>query len=304
VATCDTLVPTPPPIPPCYNNGTFCNGQGDCVVDNVTLIEACVCLDGFTGLNCSQPPIPPCFNNGSFCNGNGACVNDTCECIPLFKGSNCSTPNPPPLSCLNLSFVTNCSDCLQQTNALGLDCAWCPNVTEALLLLKSGNCINATACKTPYIACNAPAPFTPPACPDNCTNNGICVNSSVCAMLESTKGNGDCGKYKHPQFGCPNCGKNANATAKNNQTSACACYSGASGLNCAVVGGKSLALAALSAGIVAAIVIAALLLFAIFGGGTYAISQKVIASDEASVYNNPLYDGQKKDNFSPIHQQC
>jgi hypothetical protein len=67
------------------------------------------------------------------------------------------------------------------------------------------------------------------------------------------------------------CGDNANTSRRYNQTGACACFAGYTGLNCALFGAKTLvALAALGAGLIALIVILALLGAAMAGGGAVA----------------------------------
>jgi hypothetical protein len=68
------------------------------------------------------------------------------------------------------------------------------------------------------------------------------------------------------------CGTNANISRGYNQTGACACNQGFTGLNCAIIATKTLvALAALGAGLIALIVILALLGAAMCGGGAIAV---------------------------------
>jgi hypothetical protein len=67
------------------------------------------------------------------------------------------------------------------------------------------------------------------------------------------------------------CGDNANTSRRYNQTGACACFQGYTGLNCALFGAKTLvALAALGAGLIAMIVILAIVGAAMAGGGAMA----------------------------------
>jgi len=139
----------------------------------------------------------------------------------------------------------------------------------------------------------------PPTCPDNCTGNGRCVNLSTCAQIDSDnkKNHGnDTGAYDL------SCGTNAATAKKNNQTGACACFQGFTGLNCALIGKKNDVIigAALGAGLIALIVIMALLGAAIFGGGAVAVSTGVAGATEATVFNNPLA-GQDNLFHNPLH---
>jgi hypothetical protein len=116
----------------------------------------------------------------------------------------------------------------------------------------------------------------PPQCADNCSNNGICVNFSYCQQLAID----NVAKYGNDTAAYPlSCGANANISAAYNQTGACACYQGFTGLNCGIVGSKTLvALAALSAGLIALIVVMALLGAAVCGGGAVAVYVFLLSS--------------------------
>jgi len=138
-----------------------------------------------------------------------------------------------------------------------------------------------------FFSCTGPVVVIPPTCPDNCTKNGRCVNLSTCNQIQAEnvkKFGNNTGAY--PQ----SCGNNSARAKANNQTGACACFQGFSGLNCAIVGKKNDVIigAALGAGLIALIVIMALLGAAIFGGGAVAVSTGVAGATEATVFNNPM----------------
>jgi len=58
----------------------------------------------------------------------------------------------------------------------------------------------------------------------------------------------------------------------------------------------------LAAGIIAAIVIAALIaLCAIAGGGTYAVASQMNADHETEVMSNPLFQGRGDECSNPLH---
>jgi len=164
-------------------------------------------------------------------------------------------------------------------------------------ILISGSCIEDYICgNNSYYSCQAPAPFFPPSCPDNCTGHGVCVNTSDCAALNAANPQGqDATK--------PVCDAlNANYSASRNDTSLCACYPGNSGLNCAVAGGSLAALAALAGGIVALIVVLAALAAAGFaGGGAYAIASAAGGGPGFGVVNNPIFKDSGTGGENPLH---
>jgi hypothetical protein len=138
----------------------------------------------------------------------------------------------------------------------------------------------------------------PPVCPDNCSGNGICVNLSTCEKLEKEnkkKFGADTGLY------LLSCGANANTSKSFNQTGACACYQGFIGLNCLIVGKISnIVFAALGAGLIALIVILAILGAALAGGGAAAVSNQVASPSDATVMTSPLYQSNNASGTNPI----
>jgi len=97
------------------------------------------------------------------------------------------------------------------------------------------------------------------------------------------------------------CGTNANQSKEFNQTGACACFQGFVGLNCAIVGRKTLvALAGLAAGLIALIVIAALLAAACASGGAVAVSSGVANASDGAIVNSPLYQANESSGANPL----
>jgi hypothetical protein len=148
------------------------------------------------------------------------------------------------------------------------------------------------------VSCQPPIKVIPPVCPDNCSNNGICVNLTKCAELEKEnkqKYGNETGLY------LLSCGTNANQSKEFNQTGACACFQGFVGLNCALEGRRTLlGLAGLAAGLIALIVIAALLCAALAGGGAVAVSSGVTNPTDGTVINSPLYSANESSGVNPM----
>jgi len=93
-----------------------------------------------------------------------------------------------------------------------------------------------------------------------------------------------------------------NASRANNQTGACACFQGYTGLNCALIGKKTLiALAALGAGLIALIVVLALVGAAVAAGGAAAVGTSVGAGSDAVITNNPLHQPKGAEVNNPLH---
>jgi hypothetical protein len=80
--------PPPPPPPPCYNDGTFCNGNGVC---NRTSGQ-CNCTSPYSGQSCNKTDIPTVI---------------TCKTIE--------------------NKTKNCEECLSISTYLKLNCIWCAN---------------------------------------------------------------------------------------------------------------------------------------------------------------------------------
>jgi len=238
----------------------------------------------------TTPQAPPCFNNGQFCSGRGQCLNDTCVCdTNNATGVACEiVPTPPPKECKDLG-AQNCFDCKIFGQSVSLNCSWCPLTNDTLLFLVNGTCGLPGECphNKSLFTCQPPITIIPPTCPDNCTGNGVCVNLTTCDKLEkdNKRDHGDdTGAY------LLSCGDNANKSREYNQTGACACFQGATGINCALIGKKSLvALAALGAGLIALIVILAIVAAIVAGGGAAAVGTGVGGATEGAVVNNPLH---------------
>jgi hypothetical protein len=165
-STTNTTNPPPPPTElPCYNNGSFCSGNGVC---NQTA-NACTCNDGYEGANCSAviPPPPTCVSMPADCTGcvsnpqGIACVwcidvaGDRCttadQCQQAALGCSTIVPYTPP-PCQNASDCNNAGTCVNGTegsycqcdkNARGADCGGGGLSTLAKALAISGGIIAA-----------------------------------------------------------------------------------------------------------------------------------------------------------------
>jgi hypothetical protein len=189
---------------------------------------------------------------------------------------------------------------LAAASALGLGCAWCPNTTEPFEKLLKGQCIEDYVCgNLSFYACIPPTDFIPPECPDNCTGNGICVNASFCKWIYAQPDH----VWRHENGKAYTCDQNIlNDTLARNQSNLCACVDGQGGLNCilaatplnlALVGG-------IAAGILALIIVLAILGLALCGGGAYAATTAIASEPTGSIDVNPLYVGAGTDMSNPL----
>jgi len=170
-------------------------------------------------------------------------------------------------------------------------------MVKKVLDLDNGLC--SVSCAEAVTTCQPLIEIIPPTCPDNCSNQGKCVNLSYCDALEKENirnyGN-ETGDYKE------SCGTNANVSRGFNQTGACACFQGFVGLNCALVGrNNALVLAAaLSAGLIALIVILAILGAALAGGGAAAVAGGVVSNSDPVIIDSPLYEANNASGSNPL----
>jgi hypothetical protein len=166
--------------------------------------------------------------------------------------------------------------------------------------LNSGQCIEDYVCgNLSFYACTPPSVFTPPECPDNCTGNGICVNVSYCLQIQAMP---DGVIYLDGiAYSCDQ--GNLNDTLSRNQSALCICIDGQTGINCLGVGTPlNLALVGgIAAGILALIIILAILGLALCGGGAYAATTALASEPAGAVEVNPLYIGAGADAANPLY---
>jgi len=237
-------------------------------------------------LNCTDNP--PCYNDGKYCNGNGICVNCKCQCEKTCTAIDCDPASCNPPSCIDLK-VSNCSTCQELATASGLLCVWCPNSTEQRSLTV-GVCVEDYLCPSnPIVRCTPPVDVLIDDCPDNCTHHGICINKSLCKSIEGKK---------QPDGKIYTCAPSANRT---NVTRVCACLHNYKGLNCAIVAGAGLLAPLLTAGIIAAIIIAVLFGLMLAGGGAVAATNAFATENLTSVHNNPLYKPSAVNAENPLY---
>ena len=118
----------------CLINGT-CDCLGTCLNGGYCFVGKCICLGGFSGVNCGQCS-PPCQNAGT-CSNNG-----TCECPEMFYGSRCE---------LSYNGTTN-SDISQRTNDITNSTS---NPTDQLISSTLILVIIATVVPTIICSCTA-----------------------------------------------------------------------------------------------------------------------------------------------------
>lgn len=76
------------------------NASSNCpkCVNGVCVNDMCICLDGWTGTDCTTPVTPSdCPTvDGKICNSEGSCVNNLCVCNSGWSGVDCSKPSICP----------------------------------------------------------------------------------------------------------------------------------------------------------------------------------------------------------------
>jgi len=289
---------------PCPDSLQGCCGQGRCN----DIIGQCECTNidaqhnhttccpiviphtptptpGSTPTPTPTPPGGDCYNGGAYCNGNGLCQNRTCVCFPqpdgvVLSGVSCNETVLIPPDCESLK-VSNCSECLDLSRSRGIQCVWCPNSTNQNVYSR-GSCVPDFNCpNNSLFRCEPPPVVKPPQCPDNCTGNGVCVNATKCDDPTFEGKEQKNGKTY-------SCKANKNATA--NASVLCACIPGFAGINCALIAaGTDILAPVLAAGIIAAIVLAALLGLLCAGGGAAAAATGLAGANTTSIVNNPIY---------------
>ena len=256
----------------------LCCGGGVCN----DAVGTCTCFDppNSDPTNCcptvTQPPgvDPPCFNGGAYCSGHGRCnvtvnPNGTCDCIPEanvnYIGDACETPVTGPICAM---YSGDCTTCQNNATAANISCIWCNDGISA-------SCFPSASCLSPIYACDATVDYTPEVCADNCSyaqGGGECAN--ITFITNST---------------------DPDIVAKNGTLiQVCICNEGYSGINCGDNGNRGLSVAAIagiSAGVIAAIVIGSLICVAVVGYGTkrgvdyFLLDQSAFADAK----NNPLH---------------
>ncbi|CAH1252389.1 TNC [Branchiostoma lanceolatum] len=166
--------------------GTACKQQATChAVRNCTntshgicvATDVCRCRPGYIGDDCSK--VPTCGNFAN-CSDHGVCVDyDTCLCDEQWTGANCDQ-----FSCAALDYCSvrgRCVDidvCYCDWGWTGSSCATpdCPAVNQCS---HQGDCIapNICQCYDGYKGSNCSQVQSCPELED-CSGNGICVNSS------------------------------------------------------------------------------------------------------------------------------
>ncbi|XP_075038278.1 tenascin-N-like [Mixophyes fleayi] len=182
----------------CRPNGRCVNGQ-------------CVCNAGFMGTNCKEKA---CAVD---CRPNGRCVNGKCVCNAGFMGTDCKDKKcavdcRPNGRCVN-------GQCVCNAGFMGTDCS----IEMASLCsfhgkfqLETGKCVCDEGWEGPDCSQKS--------CPNNCANNGVCVNG-VCQCASGFTGP-DCSEKE-----CDlDCGENGKCV-----DGACQCNAGWTGTNCNLV---------------------------------------------------------------------
>lgn len=93
-----------------------------------------------------------------------------------------------------------------------------------------------------------------------------------------------------------------NQTLARNQSHLCACVDGHAGLNCILAAAPlNLALVGgIAAGILALIIVLAVLGLALCGGGAYAATTALASEPSGAIEVNPLYEGAGMDQSNPL----
>jgi len=157
-----------------------CSEHGEC------RNNACVCHNGYAGVDCSIPT-GNCPRN---CMSNGACLNNTCFCYPGFTGPACSESTTLcPNDCSRHGECVD-AECVCDEGYTGPDCsdnlATCADGCSG-----NGECVDGRClCYPGYSGnnCLTTAPF----CPKACNGRGKCVKGGMCQCHTGFTGL-DCG---------------------------------------------------------------------------------------------------------------
>ncbi|XP_040264740.1 tenascin-N-like [Bufo bufo] len=179
----------------CRPNGRCVNGK-------------CVCDEGFMGADCKEKK---CAVD---CRPNGRCVNGECVCDEGFMGADCKEKKCA-IDCRPNGRCVN-GECVCDEGFMGADCS----IEIASLCsyngrydTKTGTCVCDEGWEGPDCSQKS--------CPNNCANNGVCVNG-VCQCASGFTG-ADCSEKE-----ClPDCGENGKCV-----DGVCQCNFGYTGLTC------------------------------------------------------------------------
>eukprot|EP00029_Vermamoeba_vermiformis_P010852 TRINITY_DN5814_c0_g1_i2.p1 TRINITY_DN5814_c0_g1~~TRINITY_DN5814_c0_g1_i2.p1 ORF type:complete len:637 (-),score=69.75 TRINITY_DN5814_c0_g1_i2:256-2166(-) len=200
-----------------------CSSRGVCIHG------ACLCDQGWTGIDCSSHSMNPnttCPNN---CNGNGWCNNGMCQCYSGWTGYDCSVNNNTstcPNDCNGRGWCNN-GTCQCNWPWTGYDCSSnttnsCPNNCNGRGWCDNGYC----QCYSGWTGYDCSQNTTVSSCPNNCNGNGWC-NNGTCQCNWPWTGY-DCSS--NTTNSCPN---NCNGRGWCNN-GMCQCYSGWTGYDCSV----------------------------------------------------------------------
>jgi len=195
----------------------------------------------------------------------------------------------PTLTCFDIAAKTNsCSECIANSLSLVLQCCWCLSSYNA----SDGKCTPTGGCPSniTFDVCPTHINFNPGSCPDACSGNGKCINSTDSQYSTAVKNQQGSGFL----------------TANG---SVCFCNEGFSGINCGQYPAPSNSVLILAAGIgtgaVVGIIIAAVLIFiGCGGGGAFAYSQLHNEDKAAVLGNNPLFVDPAKGGNNPLNRAC
>jgi len=169
--------------------------------------------------------------------------------------------------------------------------------------------VDTAACLSPISSCGAESvSFVPEPCPDDCSGSkhGVCVNQTCSAIAANNA-------KPEKVNGVPACIDDSNLVQNDtingpvkvppSNASFCLCRKGYKGNNC---GGKSSALGkalAISAGVIAAIVICGVIVLVLVAFGAKKGVDFVMLNQQASsnFKINPTHENRDQEHFSGIH---
>uniref|UniRef100_A0A8C5WC07 Tenascin N n=1 Tax=Leptobrachium leishanense TaxID=445787 RepID=A0A8C5WC07_9ANUR len=213
-------------VPDCGPNGKCVNGK-------------CVCSKGYTGVGCRERQCTP--DCGRF----GKCIDGTCQCAEGYTGPTCRKKKCPvdcgengrcvDGSCLCAEGFTGpackerkCAvDCRPNGRCVDGKCACKEGFTgDSCSVDIAGLCSGNGKYQVSTGTCVCNAGWEGPdcsqrSCPNNCANNGVCVNG-VCRCASGFQGL-DCSE----EICDPECGENGKCVGGK-----CQCAVGFTGLTC------------------------------------------------------------------------
>jgi len=191
-----------------------CSGHGIC--STASGEAKCHCHGGWLGMLCDMPR---CKHD---CHGRGLCIRGECVCHGSWYGDSCAQQRCPD-DCSGSGYCFGGS-CHCTLGFEGPNCATVHPVRQKLAVrLRHAAPAGAPEGVDRFLATASLRATPPKACPQDCSNRGICTKDGQCRCMAGYSGSA-CQSY------CPNeCSHQGDCVE-----GACLCYAGFLGVDCSI----------------------------------------------------------------------